>query len=133
MAPLKHILCIDDEDDILQVTRLSLEAVGGFEVSTCKGGAGAPAVAKQFRPDLILLDVMMPGMDGPSTLKVFQMDPEVSGIPVVFMTAKVQSSEISHYIKLGALGVVPKPFDPMTLPKQVEALWESFQKRKNDL
>ncbi len=89
-------------------------------------------MAKRIRPNLILLDVMMPGMDGPSTFRVLQTDPEVAAIPVVFMTAKVQSSEVANYIKLGAVGVVPKPFDPMTLPKQVEALWETFQKKKND-
>ncbi len=132
MIPLSHIMCVDDEEDILQVTRLSLETVGGYHVTPCKGGAGALEMARRIRPNLILLDVMMPGMDGPSTFRVLQTDPEVAAIPVVFMTAKVQSSEVANYIKLGAVGVVPKPFDPMTLPKQVEALWETFQKKKND-
>ena len=132
MSPLKHVMCIDDEEDILQVTRLALETVGGLQVSVCKGGAGALAQAKQVRPDLILLDVMMPGMDGPSTFRVLKADLEVAEIPIIFMTAKVQPSEVSNYIKLGALGVIPKPFDPMTLAKQAESLWESFQRSKHE-
>ena len=132
MIPIRHILCVDDEEDILQVTRLSLETVGGLEVSTCKGGAGALSLAKQVHPDLILLDVMMPGMDGPSTFRMLKTDPEIALIPVVFMTAKVQPSEVSNYIALGALGVIPKPFHPMTLSKQVEALWKTFQGSRHE-
>ena len=131
VPPLKHIICIDDEEDILQVTRLSLETLGGFQVSVCKGSANALLQASSLMPDLILLDVMMPGADGPSTLKIFQTDPVVAGIPVVFMTAKVQSTEVSNYLKLGAAGVIAKPFDPMTLSTQVEALWKAFHESKS--
>ena len=131
VPPLKHILCIDDEEDILQVTRLSLETLGGFQVSICKGSGNAHLEASRLMPDLILLDVMMPGADGPSTLKIFQADPVVAGIPVVFMTAKVQSTEVANYLKLGASGIIAKPFDPMTLSKQVEALWKGFHESKS--
>jgi two-component system OmpR family response regulator len=126
VPPLKHILCIDDEEDILQVTRLALETLGGFKVSVCRGSSTALAQVKSLKPDLILLDVMMPGMDGPSTLKMIHADPEVADIPVVFMTAKVQPAEVDHYLTIGASGVIGKPFDPMALPKQVETLWRGF-------
>ncbi len=130
IPPLKHVLCIDDEEDILQVTRLSLETLGGFKASICKGSGGALAQAKSLKPDMVLLDVMMPGMDGPSTLKALRADPEVAGIPVIFMTAKVQPAEVAHYIQLGAMGVIAKPFDPMGLSRQVEALWREFHESK---
>ena len=130
IPPLKHVLCIDDEEDILQVTRLSLETLGGFKVSICKGSAGALAQAKSLKPDMVLLDVMMPGMDGPSTLKAMRADPEAAGIPVIFMTAKVQPAEVARYIQLGAMGVIAKPFDPMGLSRQVEALWREFHESK---
>lgn len=124
--PLKRILCVDDEDDILQVAKLALEAVGGFETKQCSSGAQALAEAGSFHPDVILLDVMMPQMDGPATLKALKENPAIAGIPVVFMTAKVQPSEVEHYLKLGAAGVIAKPFDPMALPGQVKKLWEQL-------
>jgi two-component system OmpR family response regulator len=119
---LKRILCVDDEEDILQVAKLSLEMVGGFEVSLCHGSRGAVTEASSYRPDLILLDVMMPEMDGPTTYARLRE----AGVetPVVFMTAKVQPSEVKHYLDLGAIGVVSKPFDPMTLPQQIQAMWK---------
>ena len=122
-APLTHILCIDDEDDILQVAKLSLEMVGGFQVSLCHGSQKAVAEAGRLRPGLILLDVMMPERDGPATLEALRSEPSTADIPVVFMTAKVQAAEVAHYLGLGALGVISKPFDPMTLPDQIKTLW----------
>ena len=122
-AALRHLLCIDDEEDILQVAKLSLEMVGGFQVSTCRGSKDAVGEAARLHPDLILLDVMMPERDGPATLEALRAEPATAAIPVVFMTAKVQSAEVAHYLGLGAVGVVSKPFDPMALPGQIRDLW----------
>jgi two-component system OmpR family response regulator len=124
-APLRHLLCIDDEEDILQVAKLSLEMVGGFQVSVCRGSKEAVGEAVRLRPDMILLDVMMPDRDGPATLAALRAEPACAGIPVVFMTAKVQPAEVAHYLGLGAVGVISKPFDPMALPDQIKGLWNS--------
>ena len=128
--PLNHILCIDDEEDILQVAKLALEVVGGFKVSLCPGSRDALARAEALRPDLILLDVMMPEMDGPTTLARLRGNEPTAGIPVVFMTAKVQPAEVRHYLGLGAIGVVAKPFDPMTLAEQLKTIWKDGHEKK---
>jgi two-component system OmpR family response regulator len=122
-ATLQHVMCIDDEDDILQVAKLSLEMVGGLKVSLCRGSKQAVEEAVRLHPDLILLDVMMPERDGPATLEALRADSRSAATPVIFMTAKVQPAEVAHYRSLGAVGVVSKPFDPMTLPDQIKALW----------
>jgi two-component system OmpR family response regulator len=121
--PLQRILYIEDETDIQAVAKLALEAVGGFEVEVCNSGAEALAHAPVFAPDLILLDVMMPGMDGPATLSALRTLPQTAHTPVIFMTAKVQKNEIEDYKKLGAIDVIPKPFDPMTLAELVREIW----------
>ena len=123
-APLNHILCVDDEEDILQVAKLSLEAVGGFRVSLCRGSAVAVETACGLMPDLILLDVMMPEMDGPATLAKLRSGGACANTPVIFMTAKAQPGEIRRYLELGAIGVISKPFDPMSLSGEIRALWE---------
>jgi CheY-like chemotaxis protein len=123
MATLQKIMYVEDEQDIQAVARLALEAVGGFTVRICSTGPEALTVAGEFSPDLILLDVMMPGMDGPSTLRSLRALPAVSGIPVVFLTAKVQPAEVAHLRSLGALDVIAKPFDPMKLSDQVREIW----------
>jgi two-component system, OmpR family, response regulator len=120
---LQRVLYVEDEPDIQAVARLALEVVGGLTVRTCSSGEQALNEAPGFAPELILLDVMMPGMDGPSTLKALREWPELAAVPVVFMTAKVQPQEVAHYTALGALGVIAKPFDPMTLAEQVRRLW----------
>lgn len=112
---LRRILCAEDEPDIRAVARLALERVGGFELLVCASGQEALDKAGAFGPDLILLDVMMPGLDGPATLARLRAEPATAAIPVVFLTAKVQPSEIEHYYSLGALAVIAKPFDPMNL------------------
>ena len=124
MRKLEHILCIDDETDILEVAKMALEMVGGLRVSCLDQSREAVETAKALQPDLILIDVMMPQMDGPSTLAALQADPASRHIPVVFMTARVQPAEVDAYLALGAAGVVPKPFDPMTLSTQIGAIWE---------
>ncbi|TRZ58258.1 MAG: response regulator [Rhodocyclaceae bacterium] len=121
---LTRILYVEDESDIQTVARIALEALGGFTVEICSSGNEALQRAPGFQPQLILLDVMMPGMDGPSTLKMLRALPQFAATPVVFMTAKVQPGEVAGYKEIGAVDVIPKPFDPMTLSSQVQAIWE---------
>ncbi len=126
MTALERILCVDDDNDIRMIARMALEAVGGFTVEDCSSGAAALDAAPGFGPDLILLDVMMPGMDGPSTLKALRGIPGLGSIPVVFMTAKAMRAEVELYPKLGAAAVISKPFDPMTLSDQLRAIWKDY-------
>ncbi|GGD54273.1 response regulator [Croceicoccus pelagius] len=118
---MAKVLYVDDEADIREIACLSLELDPSLEVRACASGAEGIAVATAWQPDLILLDVMMPGMDGPSTLSHLRDAPETASIPVVFITARVQPGESDNYIALGAVGVLAKPFDPMTLAEQVTA------------
>jgi two-component system, OmpR family, response regulator len=124
MNTLQRILCVEDEPDIQAVARMALELVGGFQVLVCGSGEQALREVQTYAPDLILLDVMMPGMDGPGTLQALRALPDVAAVPVAFMTAKVQPNEVAHYRSLGALDVIAKPFDPMTLSAQVRAIWD---------
>lgn len=121
--PLKRILMVEDEPDIQAVARIALEMVGGFEVQTCISGPEAIKIAPQFKPDLILLDMMMPGMDGITTLKHLRELPELTKTPVMFMTAKVQKHEVEGYLELGAIAVIAKPFNPMSLAGDIKDLW----------
>jgi CheY-like chemotaxis protein len=115
----RRVLIIDDEDDIREVAQLSLEAVGGWEVLTASSGAEGLRTAQQSRPDAILLDVMMPDMDGPSTFQRMQGMPDLKSIPVILLTAKVQLADRKRFEDLGVAGVISKPFDPMTLSELV--------------
>ncbi len=124
MAELARILYVEDEKDIQEVARLALEMIGGFEVKICSSGEQALAEAEQFAPQMILLDVMMPNMDGPTTFKALKQLPSLRLIPTAFMTAKVMPSEVKQLLELGAVGVIPKPFDPMTLSQDVTKLWQ---------
>ena len=122
---LTHILYVEDDLDIQAVAQIALEVVGGLSLKTCSSGAEAlTAVNNGFVPDLLLLDVMMPNMDGPTTLAGLRKLANTVATPVIFMTAKVQSSELDFYTSLGAIGVIAKPFDPMALSTQVRAIWE---------
>ena len=123
MSELHRVLYVEDEPDIQAVARLALETVGGLTVQICSSGEEALREAPRFEPQLILMDVMMPGMDGPGTLRALRERSLLEGVPVVFMTAKVQPREVAHYTALGALGVIAKPFDPMKLADQVRDLW----------
>jgi len=122
---LKRILYVDDEPDIRSVAKMSLEMVGGFTVLICASGAEALQKATDFAPDLILLDVMMPQMDGPATLAALRQLPALATTPVLFFTAKVQSDEVEEFKKLGAIDVVAKPFKPMQLPQTLREIWEN--------
>jgi CheY-like chemotaxis protein len=116
-------MLVEDDPDIQSVGQLALEAVGGFTVQTCSSGIEAVNQASTLPPDLILLDVMMPGMDGPTTLTALRACRECENIPVIFMTAKVQAHEVAHYKALGALDVISKPFDPMRLSEMIREIW----------
>jgi len=123
MKTLARILMVEDETDIQAVARVALEAVGGFTVCTCSSGWEALDRAPSFGADLVLLDVMMPGLDGPGTLEAMRRTPATAAVPVVFMTAKVQPQEVAHLKALGALGVIAKPFDPMALSSTIRDIW----------
>jgi two-component system alkaline phosphatase synthesis response regulator PhoP len=118
----KHILLVDDEDDIREVATLSLETIGGWRVSSATGGGEGIAIARAERPDAILLDVMMPDIDGPATFERLQSDPQTRDIPVILLTAKAHSSDRRGFEQLGVSGVLTKPFDPILLSAQVEAI-----------
>lgn len=120
---LTRILYVEDDPDIQAIAVMVLETINGFTLEACNSGSDALAKAVQFKPDLILLDVMMPGMDGPATLKGLREFPELATTPVVFMTAKVQPQEVEAYRVLGAVGVIAKPFDPMTLAQELRDIW----------
>lgn len=122
-ATLQKVLYVEDEDDIRMVAQLALETVGGLTLKTCSNGQEAVTAGPGFAPDLILLDVMMPGMDGPTTLAALRALSALKDTPVIFMTAKVQPSEVQRYRDLGALDVIAKPFDPMTLADHVREIW----------
>lgn len=119
------LLLIDDDEDIRKIGKLSLEAVGKHQVATAASAIEGIQAAISDQPDLILMDMMMPGMDGLAALSELRRLPALRQIPVLFITAKVQMSEAARYIALGAIGVIHKPFDPMTLPREVSALLEA--------
>jgi CheY-like chemotaxis protein len=114
-----RVLHVDDEPDIREVVEISLGLDPNFAVRGCASGSEALAAAADWSPDLILLDVMMPGMDGPATLRHLRQSPDTAAIPIVFMTARAQPRELEHFVSLGAEGVIAKPFDPMTLAASV--------------
>jgi CheY-like chemotaxis protein len=121
---LRTILYVEDDMDVQAIARMSLEMVGGYEVTICSSGMEALAYLTENTPDIILLDVMMPDLDGPATLLAIRSDPRLAQIPVAFVTAKVQPGEVQQYLSLGALEVIAKPFDPMELPARVREIWE---------
>jgi two-component system OmpR family response regulator len=123
-SALRRILFVEDDPDIQVVATMALESLGGFSVLACGSGLEALSRFDEFAPDLVLLDVMMPGMDGPETLAALRRR---SDVPVIFMTARVQTHEVLRYRELGAAEVIAKPFDPMTLADTVRKIWLSFQ------
>ena len=123
MAELKKILYVEDEPDIQMIARVALENVGGFELCVCSSGAEALEKAAEFGPDLLLLDVMMPGMDGPTTLIELRKIPQLASTPVMFMTAKVQPQEVEYLKSLNVADVIAKPFDPMALANSIHDSW----------
>ncbi|ARU30132.1 response regulator [Cellvibrio sp. PSBB006] len=121
---LQRILYVEDDPDIQAIAVMVLETIQGFTLEVCSSGNESVQKAEAFNPDLILLDVMMPNMDGPETLERLREFPTLAVTPVVFMTAKVQPQEVQAYLDLGAVGVIAKPFDPMILADQLREIWE---------
>lgn len=126
---LRRILLVEDDPDVQVVAEFALSSVGGFSVEVCGSAREALDRVAGFAPDLILLDVMMAGMDGPSTLRALRQLPATADTPVVFMTAKVQPHETARYRELGSLAVISKPFDPTTLADTLRAIWSRRQAR----
>lgn len=120
--PLK-IMYVDDDADIRTIVQFSLEDEKDFDLKICSSGQEALDTVEVFQPDLVLLDVMMPGMDGPTTFKRLHLLPGFEKVPVAFVTAKVQPQEVNQFMALGAIEVIAKPFDPMLLADQVRQLW----------
>lgn len=118
----RKVLVVDDDDMLREVARVALEMVGGWQVVTAESGTEAQHLAASEQPDAVLLDVMMPGLDGPSTVLALQQDPRTRDIPVVFLTAKVGGEGHEEWRHLPVVGVIPKPFDPMTLSTEVARL-----------
>jgi diguanylate cyclase (GGDEF)-like protein len=123
--PLKTVLYVDDDPDIREIVQMALSLDGQVNVFTSDGGERALLKMSVEHPDLVVLDVMMPGMDGPTLLKRMRLDPNLALTPVIFMTAKVSAEERARFLELSAIGVIAKPFDPMALAGQVKALWEA--------
>jgi CheY-like chemotaxis protein len=127
MIDLQNVMYIEDDPDIREIATLALQDVGGLTVKVCSSGQLALKEVDGFAPQLILLDVMMPDMDGPETLAALRLQGSISGkTAVAFMTAKVHPDELDRYRELGVTDVISKPFDPMTLADDVRAIWLRF-------
>ena len=124
MSELRRVMCVEDDPDIRMIIEFSLATLGGYQVCLCPDGRAALAQAPNFKPDLVLLDVMMPGLSGPETLAALRRLVEMAGVPVVFMTAKAMPDEVEELLQYGATGVIVKPFDPVTLPQDIRIYWE---------
>ncbi len=122
-APLQKILLVEDDDDIRTILRVALEKIGGFKVRACASGAEGLVAVTEFAPQLVMLDVMMPGMDGPAVLSQLRGRPDTAALPVIFLTARAVPADIARLRELGAIEVLTKPFDPMTLHEKVKAAW----------
>lgn len=118
----RRILVVDDDDLLREVASAALELVAGWQVSTARSGAQAQQDARRDPPDAILLDVMMPGVDGPATVAALRADPDTRDIPIIFLTAKMPSQDLSEWQPLHLAGVISKPFDPMTLAADMSRL-----------
>lgn len=121
---LERILAVEDEEDIVRILELSLKQIGKFDVTVCRSGQEALKAAPAFRPELLLLDFMMPGMDGLTLMRELRKLPETSDVPVIFLTAKSQPYEVEEYLEAGAVAVINKPFDPMSLSAEIRSVWE---------
>jgi len=123
---LQKIMLVEDDPDIQLITRLSLEIGGGYEVLVCASGAEAIHSGPAYAPDLVLLDVMMPGMDGPATMDALRKLPELALTPVVFFTANTHDQIRQDLLRRGALGIIIKPVEPTALVEQIQTIWQRF-------
>jgi CheY-like chemotaxis protein len=124
MSELRRVMCVEDDPDIRMIIEFSLSTLGGYQVFMCPDGRTALAHTPTFKPDLVILDVMMPGLSGPETLAALRRQVEMAGVPVIFMTAKAMPNEVEELLQYGATGVIVKPFDPVTLPQDIRIYWE---------
>lgn len=129
MDELKRIMHIEDDESIRMITSVTLESVGNFTVESCESGYEGVRKFEEFQPQVVLLDVMMPELDGPGTLELLKKRYNLERVMVLFMTAKVQQQELEHFKSIGGYEVIEKPFDPMTLAEKVSHFWESFNRR----
>jgi two-component system OmpR family response regulator len=120
---LNKILYAEDDPDIQEIGILALETLGGFTVKACDNGSEVLPAALEFRPDMVILDIMMPGMDGVEALRVLREDDSFTDTPVIFMTAKVMKEEQQKYIEMGVLDIIAKPFDPISLCERIQEIW----------
>lgn len=127
---LQRVMHVEDDESIRAVAEIALTDVSGFELLSCDGGQSALAQVEAFAPQLILLDVMMPQMDGLQTLLALRQLSSLAQVPVVFMTAKIQQAEKQHYLDAGAIAVIDKPFDPMSLGETLESLYQTHLAEK---
>ena len=121
--PLTRICYVEDDEDIQRIVRMSLERVGKMTVAVVTDPTQAIQTMTEFRPDLVMLDWMMPVMDGPTLFRQMKLRPETSGLPVVFITAKAAQRDLDELKSLGAAGTISKPFSPKDLPEQLRAIW----------
>ncbi|QJC57847.1 Alkaline phosphatase synthesis transcriptional regulatory protein PhoP [Polaromonas vacuolata] len=124
MTELKRVMCVEDDPDIRLILKFSLERLGGFTLCLCSSGYEALEKVQTFASQLVLLDVMMPKLSGPQTLKQLRALEIMRGIPVVFLTAKAMRNEVEALLEHGSTGIIVKPFDPVTLPKDVLIYWQ---------
>ncbi|NJM33438.1 MAG: response regulator [Rhodomicrobium sp.] len=132
MKDLQRITYVEDEPHIREIVQLALEELGGYTLQVCESGAEALDNAPIFHPDLVMLDVMMPGMNGIQTFRSLKQLPHLADTPIVFVTAKAQKHEIQQYLSLGAIDVIPKPFDPVTLPADIMTIWRRTQDKPSN-
>jgi two-component system, OmpR family, response regulator len=124
--PLNRICYVEDDEDIQRIVRMSLEKVGKMEVCVCSDPMVAIAKITEYKPQLVMLDWMMPGMDGPTLFREMKKVPETQALPVVFITAKASERELNELKALGAAGTISKPFSPRELPDQLRAIWKDL-------
>jgi CheY-like chemotaxis protein len=129
---LKKILLVEDDPDIQLITRLSLEVAGGYQVCVCGSGAEALQSAPGYAPDLVVLDVMMPGMDGPATMDALRKLPELEATPVVFFTANTHDLVRQDLLRRGALDIIIKPIEPTALVEQIRSIWQRVESGSSD-
>ena len=124
--PLNRICYVEDDEDIQRIVRMSLERIGKMTVEVVTDPMVALGAITSFKPDLVMLDWMMPGMDGPTLFRRMKQQPETSALPVVFITAKATQRDMDELIALGAAGAISKPFSPKDLPEQLRAIWSKL-------
>ena len=126
---LQRILLADDEPDILEISRIALETVGGFEVSVCLSGKMLLERLPEFRPDLVIVDVLMPDMTGPEVFEEIRRRPEYDEVPVIYLTGVIQEEELEDLRETGVADIILKPFDPMTLADRINGVWKGSHGR----